>query len=111
MKRDVEEYIRGCATCQSMKARTNTPKPPYHPIKAENPEIPFGTITMDFITKLPLSDGNDTILTITDHDCSKAAIFLACNETIIAEGVAKLYAQNVFPHYGVPKKIISDRDP
>ena len=111
MKRDIEEYVRGCATCQSTKARTNTPKPPHHPITAENPEIPFGTIAMDFITKLPLSDGNDTILTITDHDCSKVAIFLACNETITAEGVAKLYARNVFPHYGVPKKIISDRDP
>jgi transposase InsO family protein len=28
-----------------------------------------------------------------------------------ASEVAALYAQQVFPHYGVPKKIISDRDP
>ena len=27
------------------------------------------------------------------------------------EELAKLYFKQVFPHYGVPKKIISDRDP
>jgi len=57
------------------------------------------------------SEGFDTILMITDHDCSKAAIFTLCNETIDAAGVAKLYATYVFPHYGLPKKVISDRDP
>jgi len=29
-----------------------------------------------FIVKLPESEGFDTILTITDHDCSKAAMFI-----------------------------------
>ncbi len=111
MKEDVKEYVKGCALCQSTKPRTNTPKPPYYPITAEHPAIPFGTIAMDFITKLPESNGNDTIITITDHDCSKAAIFLPCKETITAEGVAKLYATQIFPHYGIPNKIISDRDP
>ena len=66
---------------------------------------------MDFITKLPPSGGFDTILTITNMDCSKASIFIPCNETIDSEGVAMLYLTNVLPHYGLPKKIISDRDP
>jgi len=51
------------------------------------------------------------LLTITDHDCSKAALFLPCNETVDAAGVAKLYATNIFPHYSLPRKVISDRDP
>jgi len=50
------------------------------------------------------------ILTITDHDVSKASIFLPCKETIDAEGVTKLYVTNIFLHYGIPLKIISDRD-
>ena len=37
---------------------------------------------MDFITKLPLSGGYDTILMITDTDCSKASVFIPCNEAI-----------------------------
>jgi hypothetical protein len=73
--------------------------------------LPFQTIALDFIVKLPISNGYDSILTITNHDCSKAAIFIPCNETINAEGVAGLYLRYVFPRYGLPIKIISDRDP
>jgi transposase InsO family protein len=73
--------------------------------------MPFGTIALDFITKLPTSQENDTILTITDHDCSKAALFFTCKETITTEEVAELYGKFVFPHYGIPRKVISDRDP
>jgi hypothetical protein len=51
--------------------------------------MPFETVAMDFIVKLPLSNGFDSILTITDHDCTKAAIFIPCNETITAEGVGR----------------------
>jgi len=65
---------------------------------------------MDFITKLPQSGGYDTILTITDTDCSKASIFIPCHKTIDSEGVALLYVNHVIPHYGIPKKIISDQD-
>jgi hypothetical protein len=62
--------------------------------------------------KLRVRDnGFDSILTITDHDCSKAAIFIPCNETISAEGVARLYLHYVFPQYRLPLKVISDRDP
>jgi hypothetical protein len=60
---------------------------------------------------LPVSNGYDTILTITDHDCSKAALFIPCNETIDSEGVAKLYTCHIVPHYGLPLKIILDCDP
>jgi hypothetical protein len=58
-----------------------------------------------------MSKENDTILTITDHDCSKAALFFPCKETITAKEVAELYTRHVFPHYGIPHKVISDRDP
>jgi hypothetical protein len=58
-----------------------------------------------------MSKENDAILTITDHDCSKAALFFPCKETITAKEVAELYARHVFPHYGIPRKVISDRDP
>jgi hypothetical protein len=77
-------------------------KTPICPITAEHPHTLFGTIAMDFITKLPISKGYDTILTITNHDCSKAILLFPCKETITAEEVAKLYAVHIFPHYGIP---------
>src|SRR6267142_795795 len=91
----VTEYIKGCATCQMNKVNTHPTKPPLYPITAVPDALPFQTIALDFITKLPESLGNDTILTITDHDCSKASIFIPCKEAIDSEGVAKLYMQHV----------------
>jgi hypothetical protein len=108
---DVKTYVQGCAICQSTKPRTNHPKVPHHPISPEHSQTPFGMITLDFIMKLLTSEENNTILMITDHDCSKAALFFACKETITAEEVTELYAKHVFPHYGILRKVISDRDP
>jgi hypothetical protein len=68
-------------------------------------------ISWDLITDLPKREGFDSILTIVDHDCSKAALFFPCSKEIDAIGVAAIYARQVFPHYGVPQRIISDRDP
>jgi hypothetical protein len=81
------------------------------PITSEQSLAPFHTIAMDLITDLPTSQGYDSILTIVNHGCSKVAIFLPCRKTINAVGVAALYAERVFPYYGVPRRIISDRDP
>src|SRR6267142_4444102 len=92
------------------KVNTNPTKPPVYLITAVPNALPFQTIALDFIMKLLESLGNDTILTITDHNCSKASIFIPCKEAIDSEGVAKLYIQHVVPHYSLPKKIISDRD-
>ncbi len=73
--------------------------------------MPFETIALDFITKLPISQGYDSILTVTDHDCTKATIFIPCKESMTAEETAGLIIQHVFPRFGLPSKFISDRDP
>ncbi len=108
MKKDIEEYVKGCALCQANKINTHHQKPHLVPITTNTEAEPFEVIAMDFIVKLPESQGYDTILTITDHDCSKAAIFIPCNKTITAEGVVNLIIKHVFPHYGFPRQIISD---
>ena len=84
---------------------------PLFPITPAENARPFETIAMDFIMKLPPSGGFDTILTIPDTDCSKASVFIPCNETIDSEGVAQLYLTHILLHYGMPKKIILDCDP
>ena len=78
------------------------------PIMHEQQQYPFQTIAMDLITDLPVSRGYDSILTIVNQGCTKAAVFLPCHKIINAVGVASLYAQRVFPFYGVPRRVISD---
>ena len=66
---------------------------------------------MDLITDLPISHGFDSILTIVDQGCSKAAKFIPCNKTIDGTGVANEYLKHLVPWFGLPKRIISNRDP
>ena len=73
--------------------------------------LPFQTIAMDLITALPMSDGYNAILTIVDHGCSRVAVFLPCKTTITGEQVAQLYYEHVYRWFGLPSKMISDRDP
>ncbi len=96
MAKDIKDYIKGCAQCQQNKVNTQGVKAQYHPITTTAEALPFQTIALDFITKLPKSKGYDTILTITDQGCTKMAIFIPCNEEITAEQVAYQYLINVF---------------
>jgi len=109
VRHDTEEYIRGCTVCQANKINMHHQKPHLFPITTDPEVQPFEVVAMDFITKLPLSNGYNSILTIMDHNCTKAAIFIPCNETITSEGLAKLYLQHVYPHYGIPRQLITDR--
>ena len=72
---------------------------------------PFKQVAMDLITDLPPSQGYDTVLTLVDHGCSCAALFLPCHKTITGEKIAHLYFKHLFPWFGIPKQVISDRDP
>ena len=111
MSKWVENYVKGCAKCQQNKALTHWTTPPPYKINVPLTAQPFEIIAMDLITQLPNSHGHDAILTIVDHGCTKAALFLPCTTNVTGEGIAKLYLDNVYRWFGIPSKIISDRDP
>src|SRR5260221_363874 len=107
----VEQYVKGCAKCQEAKAITHLKRAPLYHFNTQVKHGPFQYVSMDLITDLPLSNQFDSILTIINQGCSKAAKFLPCSKTIDGKGIARLYLQHLFPWFGVPKRIISDRDP
>jgi hypothetical protein len=110
LHKDVEDYVKGCATCQVVKTITHRNIPPIVLIGPGEDTTPFATITVDFITKLPESRGCDTILTITDHNSTRAVILIPCREDMGSEEVARLFRDHAFPYTGIPRRIISDRD-
>ena len=65
---------------------------------------------VDFITKLPISKGYDSILVVCDR-FSKMSHFVAMTEKTTAKGLAKLFRNNVWKLYGLPESVISDRRP
>jgi hypothetical protein len=109
MRKFTYQYVDGCATCQSTKNLPNRPHVPLVPIPPTEDATPFATVSMDFIMDLPLSNGFDAITVFVDHDITKATVIVPCNTTITAEQTARLYQDNVWRRFGLPKKIISDR--
>ena len=63
---------------------------------------------MDFIEKLPMSDGSDTILVIIDR-LTKQSIFIPTVNTIMSPMLAKLFVLHIFSKHGVPSHVTFDR--
>ena len=104
-------YVKGCAICQQNKIQMHRNKTPPFRISTEDNARPFKRIAMDLLTGLPLHKGKDVILTIVDQGCSRAAVFIPCTTNITREGIAQIYMDHVYKWFGLPKKVISDRDP
>jgi hypothetical protein len=64
---------------------------------------------MDFISHLPESNGYDAIYVIIDK-LTKFAIFEATTTTLTEVEAAKLFFKLVISPFGLPKKVIADRD-
>jgi len=86
--KEVRKYVDRCDACQRYKNRSEAPAGKLMPNAI--PEKPWSHISADFITKLPLAQGYDTILVVCDR-FSKMAHFIATTEKTSAEGLAKLF--------------------
>jgi hypothetical protein len=65
---------------------------------------------MDFITRLPKSEGKSVIMVIVDR-LTKYAHFCALSHPFKANTVATTFMETVQKLHGSPKIIVSDRDP
>jgi len=74
------------------------------------PEKPWTHILADFITKLPLAQGYNLILVVVNK-LTKMIHFIPTTEKTLAKGLARLFRNNMWKLYGLPKSIISDRGP
>ena len=103
---EVKRYVEGCDLCQRNKNRTEPPAGKL--MLNEAPDKPWAHITADFIVKLPLSRGYDSILVVCDR-LTKMAHFIPTTEKTSAEGLAVLFRDHVWKLHGLPESIISDR--
>ena len=67
-------------------------------------------ILVDFITKLPVLKDYDSLLVVCNRFL-KMSHFVVTTEKITAEGLARLFKDNVWKLYGLPESVISDREP
>nr|GFA49367.1 putative reverse transcriptase domain-containing protein [Tanacetum cinerariifolium] len=109
MKANIATYVSKCLTCLIVKVEHQKPsellvQPEIHQWKWDN-------ITMDFVTKLPRTQGgNDTIWVVADR-LTKSAHFLPMKETDPMDKLARLYLKEVITRHVIPVSIICDHDP
>ena len=106
--RDVGKYVEGCNLCQRMKNRMEELAGKLK--LSEIPEKPWTYLMVDFIMKLPVVAGKDAILVICNR-LSKMTHFVATTEGTSAEGLARLFSDNIWKLYGLPESVVSDQGP
>ena len=106
--KEVKRYVEGCNSFQRNKNHTEQLAGKLMPNSI--PKKPWTHISADFITKLPIAQRYDSILVVVDK-LTKIVHFIPTTEKTLAEGLARLFRDNVWKLYGLPKSIISDRGP
>ena len=106
--RDVGKYVEECDLCQRMKNRTEELAGKLKLSKV--PKKPWSHLTVDFITKLSVVAGKDVILVVCDQ-LSKMTHFVSITEETLAEGLVRLFRDNMWKLHGLPESMVSDRGP
>jgi hypothetical protein len=109
MKREIVEYISKCMECQKVKVEHRHHAWLLHPLPI--PKWKWEVVTMDFITRLPRTiKQHDSIMVVVDK-LTKVAHFIPMKVTHKATNVVDIYMMEVAQLHGIPKTIVSDRDP
>jgi transposase InsO family protein len=108
IKEYVKVYVEACRVCSQGKTTRQRPQGLLHPLPI--PRRPWSHLSLDFITGLPLSQGNTVILVVVDR-FSKAARFIPLPKLPSAKETAELLMNHVFRVFGIPLDMVSDRGP
>ena len=106
--KEVKRYVEECNACQRNKNYTEQLAGKLMPNSI--PEKPWTHISANFITKLSLAQGYNSILVVVNR-LTKMVYFILTTEKTSAKGLAKLFRDNVWKLHGLPKSIILDKEP
>lgn len=107
MFKDIKSFIRSCDNCQRCKTGSTGTDGLLKPL--DIPEQRWSSIFLDFVTGLPVSNGFDAILVVTDR-LTKRGHFIPTQKAIDAPRTAQLYMDEIVRLHGIPQSLVSDRD-
>jgi hypothetical protein len=108
MQKSVQEFVRACDTCQRQKYSATIPGGLIQPLPV--PNAVWEELSLDFVTGLPKSKGYEAILVVVDR-LSKYAHFILLKHPYTAKSIAEVFVGEIVRLHGIPKSVISDRDP
>jgi len=103
----VDAYIKSCDACQRNKSAVGRQAGKLHPLPV--PTQRWAEVTMDFAYMPKDSSGNDMCVIFVER-LSKRAHLVACQSSLDAKGLAKIFMSAIYVQHGLPKIIYSDRD-
>lgn len=107
--KDVSDFADTCNVCQKIKADHRKKMGALRP--AHIPARPFATVSLVLITGLPPSgEGKYTAVLVMVCKLTKFAIIIGTHETLDQDGFAQLFIKRVVNIFGLPDRIIADRD-
>jgi hypothetical protein len=105
ISRDVKSYVDGCEVCQRTKVIHEPSHAPLHPHSI--PMTPWEKISVDLVGPLPMSNRHNMIMVVVDW-LTKAMVAILTTSTITTDEVARLFRNDVWSWYRLPKTIISN---
>ncbi|GMJ06952.1 hypothetical protein HRI_004364400 [Hibiscus trionum] len=107
MRHDIMDYTKTCLICQQDKIDRQKTAGLLEPLSV--PDIPWESISLDFIMSLPKVRDLGAVIVVVDR-FSKYATFIPAPKYCSAEETAQLVFKHVVKYWGVPQDIVSDRD-
>ena len=108
MTRDVGRYVKGYDLYQRIKNRIEEIAGKLKLSKVL--EKLWTHLMVDFIMKLSVVAGKDAILVVCDR-LSKMAHFVVTTKEMLAEGLARLFRDNLWKLHRLLESVVSDRGP
>lgn len=104
----IRDYVNSCPECQKAKSARHARYGMLSPL--EVPYAPWDSISIDFITDLPLSEDCDQLMVVVDRFTKMCHFIPLKKDAKKAADVARVFLREVWRLHGLPSSIISDRD-
>lgn len=106
---DCKSHCEKCVECNRSKPHRRG-HAAVHPLPV--PSYPWEIVGVDYVTCLPKSGKSayTAVMIMVDH-LTKMAHFVPCHDDITAEESAELFVHHCYRLHGVPRTLVSDRDP